>query len=224
MVPPNLAPPYEYDIKKWAWFRVSPLVKVGWAPQGDGTFECQILAWENHTAMVDDLDDIKGYVTSNLSGEKTVPGPMQDIIMSSPQRVWLIQVVHTTANPLIGITSAVMFGCEHPQAKIDVHNALIDTPIIEEANENTPAFSRSFKEMILIASLDKPLPRAGKGTVQSKAAINQCPKLFQGVPSLPRSPGDRETVCDISQAAPQQLPKCVKAPQGLKPSHSVLSW
>jgi hypothetical protein len=75
--------PYEDDIKEWAWFRVSPLVKVRWAPQGDGTFECQILvhsssrvplerysdsgqAWENHTAMVDNLDDIKGYATSDL--------------------------------------------------------------------------------------------------------------------------------------------------------------
>jgi hypothetical protein len=35
--------PYEDDIKEWAWFRVSPLVKVRWATQGDGTFECQIL-------------------------------------------------------------------------------------------------------------------------------------------------------------------------------------
>jgi hypothetical protein len=30
-------------IKEWAWFRVSLLMKVRWAPQGDGTFECQIL-------------------------------------------------------------------------------------------------------------------------------------------------------------------------------------
>jgi hypothetical protein len=52
-----------------------------------------------------------------------------------------------------------------------VLKSLIDRPIIEEANENAPAFSRIFKEMILIASSDKPLPRAGKGTVQSKAAI-----------------------------------------------------
>ncbi|KAJ7347323.1 hypothetical protein DFH08DRAFT_618412, partial [Mycena albidolilacea] len=187
--------PYEDDIKEWAWFRVSPLVKVRWAPQGDGTFECQILAWENHTAMVDNLDDINGYATSDLcvnhpqkkhlwklvgrldevithsSGEKTVPGPMLDIIMSSPH-----------------ITGAVMFGRERPQTgiliettpelQINVHNAtqLAELrnkiwPIIEEANENAPAFSRIFKEMILIASSDKPLPRAGKGTVQSKAAI-----------------------------------------------------
>jgi hypothetical protein len=44
-------------------------------------------------------------------------------------------------------------------------------PIIEEANQNAPAFSRIFKEMILFTSSDKPLPRSGKGTVQRKAAI-----------------------------------------------------
>ncbi|KAG6847104.1 hypothetical protein H0H93_010078, partial [Arthromyces matolae] len=45
-------------------------------------------------------------------------------------------------------------------------------PTIEEANTVAPAFSRIFKEMILFASKDKPLPRAGKGTVMRKAALN----------------------------------------------------
>ncbi|KAJ7699512.1 hypothetical protein B0H17DRAFT_848923, partial [Mycena rosella] len=185
--------PYEDDIKEWAWFRVSPLVKVRWAPQGDGTFECQILAWENHTAMVDNLDDIKGYATSDLCVNHPqkkylwkLVGRLDEVIThSSGEKT----VAHTTsAYPLIGITGAVMFERERPQAgiliettpelQIDVHNAtqLAELrnkiwPIIEEANENAPAFSRIFKEMILIASSDKPLPRAGKGTVQSQAAI-----------------------------------------------------
>lgn len=46
-------------------------------------------------------------------------------------------------------------------------------PIIEEANKVAPAFSRIFKEMILVASKDKPLPRAGKGTVMRKAALTE---------------------------------------------------
>jgi hypothetical protein len=45
-------------------------------------------------------------------------------------------------------------------------------PIVEEANMIAPAFSRIFKEMILFASRDKPLPRAGKGTVMRKAALS----------------------------------------------------
>jgi hypothetical protein len=44
--------------------------------------------------------------------------------------------------------------------------------IIEEANRVAPAFSKVFKELILITDANKPLPRAGKGTVMRKAALS----------------------------------------------------
>ena len=43
--------------------------------------------------------------------------------------------------------------------------------MIEEANKSSPAFSRIFKEMILLTSNDKPMLRAPKGTVQRKATF-----------------------------------------------------
>lgn len=46
-------------------------------------------------------------------------------------------------------------------------------PVIEEANKDAPAFSRIFKEMILVTSKDKPLARAAKGTVMRKAVLTQ---------------------------------------------------
>ncbi|KAJ7892397.1 putative aminoadipate reductase [Mycena leptocephala] len=187
--------PWKGDAKEWAWFRVSDLVKVRWVPQGDGTFEGQILTWEKHTPMVENLNDVRGYATSDLfinhpekkhlwkvvgrvddvivhtSGEKTVPGPIEDIVASSPY-----------------VAGVVMFGSGRPQAgilietprtlQIDVQNIgqLAELrnkiwPMIEQANDIAPAFSRIFKEMILFTSPDKPLPRAGKGTVLRKAAI-----------------------------------------------------
>jgi hypothetical protein len=42
---------------------------------------------------------------------------------------------------------------------------------VEEANKIAPAFSRIFKEMILVVDPKKPLPRVGKGTVARKAAL-----------------------------------------------------
>jgi hypothetical protein len=45
--------------------------------------------------------------------------------------------------------------------------------VIEEANKLVPAFSRVYKELILIASSSKPLPRASKGTVMRKAAYKE---------------------------------------------------
>lgn len=42
---------------------------------------------------------------------------------------------------------------------------------IEEANREAPAFSRIFKEMILVTSKEKPMLRAGKGTVMKKGTM-----------------------------------------------------
>ncbi|KAJ7466248.1 putative aminoadipate reductase [Mycena galericulata] len=184
--------PREGDEKEWSWLRISDVVDVRWTPQGEGTFECQILTSKNFIPMVENLNDVRGYGTSDLfinhpikkhlwkvvgrvddvivhtSGEKTVPAPMEDIVTSSPD-----------------IAGAVMFGSERAQAGIIIEtipSLQIDGqlaelrnkiwPTIEEANRISPAFSRIFKEMIIFTSRDKPLPRAGKGTVLRKAAIN----------------------------------------------------
>jgi hypothetical protein len=44
--------------------------------------------------------------------------------------------------------------------------------VIEEANKPSPAFSRIFKEMVLITSGEKPMLRSAKGTVQRKATLD----------------------------------------------------
>ncbi|KZP22007.1 NAD(P)-binding protein [Athelia psychrophila] len=44
-------------------------------------------------------------------------------------------------------------------------------PIVEEANHDASAYSRIFKEMIIVTDARKPLPRVGKGTVAKKAAM-----------------------------------------------------
>lgn len=46
-------------------------------------------------------------------------------------------------------------------------------PSIDRANTDAPAFSRIFKEMILVTKPDKPLPRAPKGTIKRKAALTE---------------------------------------------------
>ncbi|KIM56982.1 hypothetical protein SCLCIDRAFT_1219816 [Scleroderma citrinum Foug A] len=48
-------------------------------------------------------------------------------------------------------------------------------PVVEEANKDAPNFSRVFKEKILVTSADKPMLRAGKGTVTKRATI----KLYE---------------------------------------------
>ncbi|KAJ6594686.1 acetyl-CoA synthetase-like protein [Mycena capillaripes] len=184
----------EADAGEWAWLRFSSHVNVRWVSQGDGTFECQFLTMPTHQVAIENLPDAKGYSTKDLfekhpkkpdlyrivgrlddvlimaNGEKTVPGPMEDIMMASPL-----------------IKGAVMFGRErnqvgvlvepNPQSTMD-HDELqvakfrnLIWPVIEEANENAPAFARIYKEMILVTKPGRPMVRAPKGTVIKKATI-----------------------------------------------------
>ncbi|KAJ3917166.1 hypothetical protein F5877DRAFT_91368 [Lentinula edodes] len=161
------------DPENWSYAEFSDKCKIRWIPQGDGTFEAQFLTTDIHHPAVENIPDVKGYATSDLfvphptnpnkwkivgrvddviihsSGEKTVPGPMESII---------------TATPLI--QGAVMFGRERDQTGL-----LVEPNLVQDANRIAPAFSRIFKELILVASPDKPLPRVGKGTVARKAAL-----------------------------------------------------
>ncbi|KAG6871961.1 hypothetical protein C0995_014472 [Termitomyces sp. Mi166 len=184
------------ELMDWDYMRFYPDIKLRWIPQGDGTYECQVLASETFRPCINNLSDVEGYASADIfkphptkegmwkivgrsddviihsSGEKTIPGPMEVIIMSNPR-----------------IQGAIIFGRERtqtgvlielsPGAGIDIHNgaqlALVRNelwPTIEEANNVAPAFSRIFKEMILFTSEEKPLPRAGKGSVMRKAALN----------------------------------------------------
>ncbi|KAG6899436.1 hypothetical protein C0993_010311 [Termitomyces sp. T159_Od127] len=105
---PTLPIPRPGDEGDWAYMEFSDRSKIRWVPQGDGTFECQFLTADTHSLPVENLPDARGYATSDLfephptkpylwkivgriddvvihsSGEKTVPAPMEDIVMSSP--------------------------------------------------------------------------------------------------------------------------------------------
>ncbi|KAF8547028.1 acetyl-CoA synthetase-like protein, partial [Imleria badia] len=184
------------DIKDgdWNWMCFPDDIDIRWVPYGDGSYECQVLSSEKYPMAVENLPDVKGYATSDLwvkhptkdlwkivgraddvimlaSGEKTVPAPMEGIISSSPF-----------------VQGVLMFGRErnqvgiivepHPEHVVNIQddNAIAEFrnkiwPVVDEANKTAPAFSRIFKEMILITSPDKPLLRTPKGSIQKKATI-----------------------------------------------------
>ncbi|KAI9458226.1 acetyl-CoA synthetase-like protein [Boletus coccyginus] len=180
---------------EWMWMRFSEDVQVRWMPQGDGTYECQVLTTENNQMAVENLPDVKGYATSDLfikhptknlwkivgraddvitlaSGEKIVPMPMEGIIIASP----LIQgvVVFGRGRSQVGILVE-----PSPEHVVDIldNNAVAAFkneiwPVIDEANKIAPAFARIFKEMVLVADPKLPMARTSKGTVQRKATIN----------------------------------------------------
>ncbi|EGO19943.1 hypothetical protein SERLADRAFT_418199 [Serpula lacrymans var. lacrymans S7.9] len=167
----------------WEWMKFTAMTNIRWIPQGDGTYECHVLTCKTHQPAIENLPDVKGLVINSVgraddviihaSGEKTVPAPMENIIMTGPF-----------------VKGALMFGREQNQAGILIEtsdeidfndNNQIEEmkskiwPTIEEANKGAPAFSRIFKEMILFAHPDKSLPRAAKGSIMRKASL----KLYE---------------------------------------------
>ncbi|KIJ16100.1 hypothetical protein PAXINDRAFT_11143, partial [Paxillus involutus ATCC 200175] len=178
----------------WGWMRFGDDIEVRWAPQGDDTYECQVLSTGNNRVAVENLPDVRGYATADIfvkhpvkdlwkiigrvddvitltSGEKTVPAPIETIINSSP----LVKAIVMFGR---GRNQAGILVEPRPEHAIDVNDekAVIEFrhkiwPVVEEANRTAPAFSRIFKEMILITSSDKPIFRTAKGTVQRKGTL-----------------------------------------------------
>ncbi|KAG2347280.1 acetyl-CoA synthetase-like protein [Suillus weaverae] len=179
--------------KLWDWLRFIPNIKTRWVHQGDETYECQILTTPMYRVLVENLPDVKGYATSDLfikhptieglwkisgrkddvlmlsSGEKVIPAPMECIIETN--RYVNGTVIFGRGRSQVGVLIEPRVGHE-----IDVNDEVQVSefrnrvwPEIEEANKAGPAFSRIFKEMILVTRKEKPMPRAGKGTVTKKA-------------------------------------------------------
>ncbi|KAJ7052216.1 putative aminoadipate reductase [Mycena amicta] len=185
--------PREAAASEWKWMQFGDRVSVRWVPIGDGTFECQYLTVPTHQLAVENLPDVKGYATKDLferhptkpylyhivgrlddvlimaNGEKTVPGPMEEILNASPY-----------------ISDAVMFGRERNQVGVLIEPASSVDPrddkqlsdfrnlvwsVVEQANAIAPAFAKLYKEMILVTHPDRPMGRTPKGTVIKKATI-----------------------------------------------------
>ncbi|TFY54704.1 hypothetical protein EVJ58_g8699 [Rhodofomes roseus] len=105
------------------------------------------------------------------TGEKTVPIPLEGHIGAHPLVKGVI--AFGRGHQQVGILVEAKPGSEvdptdHAEV-MNFRNAI--WPRVEEANHDAPGFSRIFKEMILIVDPSRPLPRAGKGNVQRKRAL-----------------------------------------------------
>lgn len=183
--------PLAADVKagEWSWIRFDSRATIQMIPHGDSLFEAHFMSTEKHHVSVHNLTDGLGFATADLfqkhptkdlwkiaarmddvivlsSGEKAIPGPMEDIINSSPL-----------------VVGSVMFGREQPQVGIivqpkdavpDEATAFIDAiwPVVEEANHQAPAFSKIYRDMIILAPPTKSLPRSSKGSIHRKSSLN----------------------------------------------------
>ncbi|KAJ7629663.1 hypothetical protein DFH06DRAFT_1225067 [Mycena polygramma] len=176
--------PLNGDESDWNWMRFTDGVTPRWIPQGEGVFECQLLTSDTYQPSVENLNDVKGYATSDLwvnhpekthlwkligrindvivhsSGKKTIPTPIEEVVVSSPD------VVHAFVFGSGLEAPGILIQCI-PTLQIDVTDksqvaALRDKiwPVVEAANAISPEYSRISKQMILFTPADKPLPRS----------------------------------------------------------------
>ncbi|KAF4610095.1 hypothetical protein D9613_010628 [Agrocybe pediades] len=179
----------------WEWISLDERLNVRWDPQGDGTYECQFINSEYQQVSVENMPDVKGYATSDLfiphptapgfwkivgrkddviihsSGEKTVPAPMENIILNSPYTMGVVIFGREHDQPGVLIELKPTYAIDPSIEAENIKARNLIWPIVEEANRVAPAFSRIFKELIIFVNPSKPLPRAGKGTVMRKAAL-----------------------------------------------------
>ncbi|PVI00997.1 acetyl-CoA synthetase-like protein [Periconia macrospinosa] len=130
-----------------------------------------------------------------LNGEKTNPVPMEQHILARNVDVAAVLVVGTRR-----FQGSLLI---EPAAKL-VHlseserGALIQKvwPSVEEANQVAPTHARIEKTMILLTSPEKPVIRAGKGTIQRQASISQYEEeleaLYENTDAIPTGPSDAE--------------------------------
>lgn len=222
-IPQQLIPP-EFGPSDWGYVRFHPCVGAVFEEVTDGAYELLIrrdekLADTQPTFSIRGQDKLKKeYRTRDLfrphptvpdawrwqaraddiivflNGEKTNPVSMeQHIVAINPE-----------------LSGALVIGSQRFQAALLIEPtsgtgslntaqqaALIERiwPSVEEANQVASAHARVEKTLILITAADRPLIRAGKGTIQRAASLTQykseIDKLYANIDTVPED--DAET-------------------------------
>ncbi|KAF7929186.1 uncharacterized protein EAE98_005105 [Botrytis deweyae] len=209
------------NVQDWLYYNYSSYLGHEYRPRPDGRHEMIIVRdpkLELYQSIFCTFPQLKEYSTADLYEQHpTKPGywahrgRADDIIaFSSGEKTNPITFEETVAaHP--AITAAFVGGNNEFQASLLVEPkifpatkeeklALIDTlwPTIQAANRDCPAHARVLRSFIIIASADKPFPRAGKETIQrasvpvlyaeelerlysEKAAVDTQGSLIEGV-------------------------------------------
>ncbi|KAI0883762.1 putative NRPS-like enzyme [Annulohypoxylon maeteangense] len=127
-----------------------------------------------------------------LNGEKTNPVSMEQHIVARNPELSGVLVVGSQRFQAVLLIEPV--SQTTPLTTAD-QAALIERiwPSVEEANRAAPAHARVEKTMILVTTADRPLMRAGKGTIQRAASLAQyaadIDKLYADVDVIPEDEG-----------------------------------
>ncbi|KAI1379850.1 putative NRPS-like enzyme [Hypoxylon crocopeplum] len=176
-IPQQLMPP-ELGPMDWRYVRFHPSAGAVFDEAADGVYELPSFGirgldklekeyrtrdlFERHPTVRDAwcwrarADDIIVF----LNGEKTNPVSMeQHVVASNPE-----------------LSGALVIGAQKLQAALLIEPAALIERVwhsVQEANQLAPAHARVEKSLILVISEDRPLIRAGKGTIQRSSSLAQ---------------------------------------------------
>lgn len=105
-----------------------------------------------------------------LNGEKTNPILMEELVQNHPDVRSALVVGQNRFEAAILIEPS-----QHSKVSSSGRAELIENlwPVVEEANRKSPAYARVSKSHILFTSSEKPMSRAGKGTVQRRITVEK---------------------------------------------------
>ncbi|CAL1699337.1 unnamed protein product [Somion occarium] len=183
--------------KDWNYFKFPEGIRTHYIWGTDGNAEVVFLPGKHLIPAVFNttVDGVDAYATNDLlsphptkpgywkifgraddqimhnTGEKTNPGPLEDILNRDPhvRASVLFGRGKFNAGVLIDPQPAFAFDPTDQQKLADFRNKI--WPTVQKANEYAPQHSRIFKEMILVASPSKPLSYTAKGTPRRHAVI-----------------------------------------------------
>lgn len=194
-IPSHIFLPTDPEDRLWNYVRFSDRTNLRWIPQDDGNILLQALTCDTHHPAVLNIEDVPGYDTSDVfarhptisglfkivgrkddvimhaSGEKTVPGPIEDIINAQP--IIRAAIVFGRGRNQAGLLVEPKSGLLQDFNDLKQRSGFIDKiwPFIDKANRISPQHSRIFREMVLITKPDKPMQMVDKGTVKKKAVL-----------------------------------------------------
>ncbi|KAI0343217.1 acetyl-CoA synthetase-like protein [Trametopsis cervina] len=186
-------------VHDWQHCNFSSLFTLHWIPQGNGSFELVFMHDNclNPCVANTKIDGRDAYATNDLvvphptkrglwrvkgraddqivhnNGEKTNPGPIEALLNRDPRVYAALMFGRGRFNTgvLIAPSPGYEFDPVDKEKLAEFRNAI--WPTVEKANDIAPQHSRIFKEMIMVASPDKPFTYTAKSTPRRHAIINE---------------------------------------------------
>ena len=185
----------EVDQEDWAYIHFSPLTGVKFRQYADDEYELtvvrdeQLRSYQSCFTIFPHLQELSSHdlfskhptkpdlwryrgrsddVITFLNGEKTNPVSMEGLISSRPEVRSVLVIGQSRFEAALLVEPS-----QSSPLSMNDRATFIETlwPIIEKANHQCPAHARISKSRILFTTPEKPMSRAGKGTVQRRATL-----------------------------------------------------